>query len=167
MTRWYVVWTKARSERDICEEISDFGFDAFTPIERRKRFKNGHKFIYEQALFPGYVFARFDLTDGSWSAINHIDGVRSILCNGNGDPCPVPPGTTEKLRTLQNLGVFDHTKTPEFQPGASVILNGDGAFAQFVGKVLKVRSADRALVLTKYLNQELLIDVPFERLSLA
>ncbi len=163
--RWHIAFTDSRAEQDTCAEIRDIGFDAFTPMERHKRFRNGHRVYYEQALFPRYLFAQFDSDDAHWNAIRDVDGVCDILCN-DGKPSPVPPGLTEKLQHMQQLGLFDHTKAPNpFPPGSMVMTDDDGPFGELIGKVMRVRTSDRVDLIVKWLNRELVINMPMARLS--
>jgi transcription antitermination factor NusG len=163
--RWHVAVTEVRRERESAGEIAKLGFPTFAPMERRKRFVRGRRVYYERALFPRYIFARFNADDPHWNTIRDVDGICDILCN-NGKPCPVPVGLTEKLQRMQKLGLFDHTKAPQpFPPGSIVALDDDGPFAELVGKVLRVRAGDRVDLLIKYLNRELTINVGLARLS--
>ena len=119
----------------------------------------------ETALFPRYLFARFDADEPHWNAIREVDGVGGILCNQN-KPSPVPAGLTEKLMRMQRLGLFDHTKAPNpFPPGSQVMLDDDGPFAELIAKVLRVRSSDRCDVLLNYLGREMMVNVPMARLA--
>jgi len=163
--RWHIAFVDSRCEQETCADIRDVGFDAFTPMERHKRFTRGRKVYFEQALFPRYLFARFDSNDAHWNSIREIDGVCDILCN-DGKPSPVPVGLTEKLQHMQTLGLFDHTKAPmPFPPGTSVVLDDDGPFADLIGKVMRVRTGYRVDLLINYLNREMTVNVSLARLS--
>ena len=126
------------------------GFQAYCPMERHKRFTAmAARSIVETALFPRYLFCRFDADEPHWNEIREIDGIGGILCNEN-KPSPVPDGLTEKLMRMQRLGLFDHTKAPNpFPPGSQVMLDDDGPFAELIAKVLRVRSSDRCDVLLR------------------
>ncbi len=164
--KWHVCFTSARAERETCEDIHDIGFEAFCPTERHKRFRHGQKIIYEAALFPRYLFARFSADeDDNWPKILEIDGVCDILRN-NGSPSPVPEPIVPKLKRMQQLGLFDHTKAPNpFPPGSRVELDEDGPFASLLAEVKRVRSNDRCDVLLRWLGKELMVNVPMARLS--
>ena len=128
-------------------------------------FVRGKKIYFERALFPRYCFTKFDSENPKWNALREVDGVLDILCN-QGKPQAVPFGLTEKLQRCQTLGLFDHTRAPNpFPPGTMVVLDSDGPFAEFIGKVMRVRTADRVDLLIKYLNQELLVSVSLARVS--
>lgn len=163
--RWHIAFTDSRAEQDSCAEIRDIGFDAFTPMERHKRFTRGRKVYYEQALFPRYLFALFDSDDAHWNSIREIDGVCDILCN-DGKPSPVPIGLTEKLMRMQEHGLFDYTQAPNpFPPGTLARTDDDGPFADLIVRISRVRTADRVDVLLTYLGRELMANISMARLS--
>lgn len=161
---WHVAVTDTRHEQQACQDIRATGFDAFTPIERHKRYRHGHKVIIERALFPRYIFASFDASDPCWGVILEVDGVCDILCN-QGQPSPVPEPIIPKLKRMQQLGLFDYTKAPNpFPPGSKVMLDDDGPFAELIAKVLRVRTADRVDVLLTYLGRQLTVNLSMARL---
>lgn len=162
---WHVAFTDSRAEQDTCAEIRDIGFDAFTPMERHKRFTRGRKTIVETALFPRYLFARFDSDDPHWATILDIDGVCDVLSN-QGQPSPLPEQIVPKLKRMEQMGLLDHTRAPNpFPPGTSVVLDDDGPFAELIGRVMRVRTGDRVDLLINYLNREMTVNVSLARLS--
>ncbi len=117
-------------------------------------------------LFPRYAFVQFDPL-APWSEICHADGVVDLLRNDN-VPMRLPDGFVENLQHLQQLGLFDHTKLPApFPIGSKVMLDASGPFAELIGKVQRARTRDRVDVLIKYINREVLVNVPIMRLSAA
>jgi len=163
--RWHVAFTDGGTEQKTCGEIRALGFGVYVPTERHKRFRRGFRFIVELPLFPCYLFARFDSADAKWNGIRDCDGVRDVLCNLQ-KPVAVPVGFVEKLQRMQALGLFDKTKAPNpFPPGTDVMLDDDGPFAEFVGKVMRARTADRVDLLISYLGRELTVNVSLARLS--
>lgn len=162
---WHIAFTNARAEQDACADIVELGFQAYCPMERHKRFRHGNKIIVETALFPRYLFCRFDADDPHWNEIREIDGIGGILCNQN-KPSPVPNGLTEKLMRMQKNGLFDFTQAPNpFPPKSKVELDDDGPFAGLTAEVRRVRSADRCDVLLRYLGREMMVNVPMARLA--
>lgn len=82
--RYYVIQTKLRREKEATEEIVALGFDCFNPIEVRKRKDRSKKHRpdveYEVAMFPGYIFPRFDMsTSIGWQQIGRLHSVRGWL----------------------------------------------------------------------------------------
>jgi transcriptional antiterminator RfaH len=163
--RWHVAFIEGGKEQKSCAEIQELGFEAFVPMQRHRRWLRGHWTYPETALFPSYLFAKFDSSEPHWNEIRSAKGVLDVLCN-QGKPLAVPAGMTEKLQRMQLLGLFDYTKAPNpFPPGTMVMLDDDGPFAEFIGKVINVRSGDRIKLLIKYLGRELKLNVSLARLS--
>jgi transcriptional antiterminator RfaH len=160
-----VAFCESRCERESCEEITEIGFAGYCPMERHKRYIRGKRTIIELPLFPCYLFAKFNCEDPHWNAIREIDGVRDILCN-QGKPVAVPIGLTEKIKHLEDIGLFDHTQRPNpYPPKTKVKIDDAGPFADFIGMVRRVRTGDRADVLIRYLHQEMTVNVSLARLS--
>ena len=107
-TPWYALWTRSRHEKVVSTRLGDLGIEVFLPmVARWSRWKDRKKQV-EFPLFPGYCFARFDVTEanpvlgcagvvgivgaaGVPSAIaeNEIEAVRRLLDTGlSCDPCP-------------------------------------------------------------------------------
>ncbi len=163
---WHVIWTAPRAEANAIEEIERLGFKTYCPLEKCRPWRRNRREIFERPLFPRYAFVQFDPLE-PWSEICHGDGVVDLLRNDN-VPVRLPDGFADNLKHLQQLGLFDHTKLPApFPIGSQVMLDASGPFAELVGKVRRARSRDRVDVLIKYLNREVLVNVPIMRLSAA
>ncbi len=163
--RWHVAFTDSRCEQEACNDIIELGFPAYSPQERHKRFKNGCKIIYEAALFPRYLFCRFNSEDNTWPEILACDGVCGILTN-QGQPSAVPEPVVPRLMRMQQNGLFDFTQAPNpFPPKSKVELDDDGPFAGLIAEVRRVRSNDRCDVLLRWLGREMMVNVPMARLS--
>ena len=153
MIHWHIAFTSARAEQDACADINAIGFQAYCPMERHKRFRHGIKIIVETALFPRYLFARFDADEPHWNEIREVDGIGGILCNQN-NPSPVPAGLTEKLMRMQRLGLFDSYQGAKSVPAriARLMLDDDGPFAELIAQGLAgsiVRSMRCAIALSR------------------
>lgn len=162
--RWHVCFCDSRRERDACNDIIALGFQAYAPMEKLKRWRRGHRQIVQQPLFPRYIFVEFDANSAGWNEIRYIDGVWDILEN-NGIPSPLPEGLVGMLMRQERIGLFDHTQRPPLPAGTVVQLDETGPFAEFIGKVLRTRSGDRAEVLIKLLGKEMAVNVPLARLN--
>ncbi len=80
----------------------------------------------------------------------------------------LPNGFVESLKHAEELGLFDHTRTPSpFAVGSKVVLDATGPFGMMIGQVKRARARDRVDVLLKYLNQQVVVNVPIMRLSAA
>ena len=99
---WYALYTCARHEKRVAEQIERRSFSCFLPLYRSmRRWKDRRKEL-ELALFPGYVFVRMALEKKL--RVLEVPGVVHLV-SFNGQPAPVPAEQIETLRTrLSNAG---------------------------------------------------------------
>jgi transcriptional antiterminator RfaH len=87
---WYAVSTKPHQEKQAELHIKQCGIECFLPLlKESKIIRRARKTVIEP-LFPGYLFARFDL-DRHYRAVSYATGVRKIVEFGSG---PVELDTT-------------------------------------------------------------------------
>lgn len=99
MRNWYALHVK-----HCCESLAHYrlernGIETFYPVYRKFIERRGEELLTARALFPGYLFARFD-TDRR-SEILSTPKVVSILGDHRG-PVSVTDFEIENLRTLVN-----------------------------------------------------------------
>lgn len=105
--RYFVIQTKLRQEKKATEEIVALGFDCFNPIEVRKK-KDRSKMArpeieYEVAMFPGYIFPRFDIGQPcGWQNIGRLHSVRGWLKSAlQENPPPIRDSFIDRVREEQ------------------------------------------------------------------
>jgi transcriptional antiterminator RfaH len=80
---WYAVSTKPHQEKLAESHIKQCGIECFLPLlKERKIIRRTRKTVIEP-LFPGYLFARFDLAK-HYRAVSYATGVRKIVEFGSG-----------------------------------------------------------------------------------
>ena len=80
---WYAVSTKPHQEKQAELHIKQYGIECFLPqLKETKIIRRMHKTVIVP-LFPGYLFARFDL-DKHCRAVSYATGVRKIVEFGSG-----------------------------------------------------------------------------------
>jgi transcriptional antiterminator NusG len=97
MSAWYAVRTRSRHEQVVRRQVEDKGYEAFLPtIMRWSRWKDRKKRI-DWPLFPGYCFARFELSDRI--GILECTGVVNIVAF-DGAIAPIPDDEINAIRRL-------------------------------------------------------------------
>lgn len=123
--RWYCVETHGRCEVLAEQALTDEGFDAFCPIERREVVRSGKREMQDRPLFPRYLFVRLDTADPAWRSAAHCDGVRRILGRPE-RPTSIPEGLVESWLVRTVDGAVDGTpralRLAAIQVGARVRL---------------------------------------------
>ncbi len=87
MNNWYVVQTKPKKENQVEFYLTNDGIEAFLPLYQNYSFRFGRNIQQITPLFPGYIFARFDL-DQHHYAVRWTRGVARILGTGL-EPVPM------------------------------------------------------------------------------
>lgn len=154
---WYVIETKLRRERDATQEIEALGFECFLPIEVRRRQDRSKKarpiIEYEVAMFPRYIFPRFDMAKPcGWQAIGRLQSVRGWLkaaCNEV--PRPIRDKTfidRVKLEQIALRAALNNDQAVKLAPlpdGVRVTIT-EGPFAT-LGGIVNMSVGDRVKLL--------------------
>jgi transcriptional antiterminator RfaH len=135
---------------------SQLGLETFCPrISQVRKTKAGKKRFIE-ALFPNYLFARFDLRE-QMRTVSFATGVNYIVHNGRKDPF-IPDPVMEELQATTPDGIIslpDHT----FAPGSQVeVLTG--GLKGLNGTVLAVLTPEeRIAILLNFLGREIEVNL--------
>ncbi len=94
---WYALYTRARHEKAVAEELLRRGIEAFVPLrEVRSQWKDRQKRV-QLPLFPGYLFVHFDQTRRR--EVLQPAGAVSLV-GLHGVLAPIPNAQIEALRTI-------------------------------------------------------------------
>lgn len=156
---WYVVRTKANAEWKVTQSLVNRGLQTFLPVRRRPSKQKGRKQI-EIPLFPGYVFAQFDLH--ATLPVLTCPGVVHILCNGT-VPEPVDPAEMHALQSVSRVAQSVES-VPVFTNGQKVKISG-GPLADVEGIVLRDNGRQRLVVSVTLLRRSVVAEVDREWLE--
>lgn len=93
---WLCVRTQTKREHIAAGQLERLdGVEVFSPRIRFKRRTPRGKVWFEESLFPGYIFARFD--QGMFRAVSSAVGVRGLV-RFNGQCAVVPDAMIELLQ---------------------------------------------------------------------
>lgn len=155
--RWYVAQVQPRREPLAVEHLERQGFATFVPkILRRCRAAKGPA-LRREALFPAYVFVRFDMRRDRWRSINGTIGVARLVSFGE-KPAALPNGFVEALLQRMN-GEDEISMDTPLANGSSVRVVG-GIFDELTGTILKRKSRERVFVLLDLLSGAHQVELP-------
>lgn len=153
---YYVIQTKLRREKEATEEIAALGFDCFNPIEVRRRKDRSKKHRpdveYEVAMFPGYIFPRFDIAQPcGWQQIGRLQTVRGWLKpSGRELPSVIRDDFIDRVRMEQMavraaLANDQNVRLDQIPNGTRVTIL-EGPFAT-LGGIVNMSSGDRIKIM--------------------
>ena len=160
---WYCVRTHPKKERMAAAQIGAlYGFETCAPRIRFRRKTARGPVWFEEAMFPGYIFARFDLTQHKRAVASapgvlhlpHFSGRVASVSSSIIDALRAELDQTESKVAMQALSVGDQT----------TILSGSMVGLQV--EVIKVMPAEeRVRVLIDLLGRGVEVEFPTEALE--
>lgn len=161
---WFCLRSQTKREHIAAAMLSRIdGVEVFCPrISQIKKTRTGKK-RFVDAMFPGYLFARFSYTK-DYRRVIHTQGVSHLV--EQGDRRAVPDHIIEQLRSSLPEEVIE-APDPSIEPGAQIEFVS-GSLEGLNGKVLAQMSANnRIQVLLDFLGQEITVAVSAEDIMLA
>jgi transcription antitermination factor NusG len=151
---WFALKVRARAEKTAETFLISRGFNVFCPVySERRKYSDRIKTI-ESALFPGYLFCRFD-----WSnrfPVLSAPNVEYIVGFGNG-PSPVSHSEVAAIRTIVNSGAAFQPH-PFLRVGQKVRLES-GPLADLEGILVGKRGNHRLVVSVDLLQRSVAAEI--------
>jgi transcriptional antiterminator RfaH len=159
-SQWYVLRTQTKRERLAADHLLDIdGVEVFCPMLRYRKATRRGKVWWQEALFPGYVLARFCFSEMQ-RVVGYCQGVRGFVKFGSLIPA-VPAGVVEEMRrSWQEQAENDVLiLQPRLEKGDEVEL-AHGPLQGLKGSIVEVLpGAERVKVLLEFLGQPQTVDV--------
>jgi transcriptional antiterminator RfaH len=93
---WFLIRTRPNKELWVRDQLSQILPEVFLPMLRARVPRWGRLTWSVMPLFPGYMFARFDL-EASYLKVKYMSGVQGLVSAGT-DPLAVPPNIIDEIR---------------------------------------------------------------------
>lgn len=155
---WYACRTRARAEKRVEARLLAVGIEAFLPLVEREREWADRKKRVSIPLFPGFVFARFELN--RLHSVLSIHGLATVL-RPNGYPTPVRDEEIHSLcRLVEGVNATGTFPQPaEFLELGKEVMVTEGPFEGLTGILLQDRGRARVAVRISALRQATSVEV--------
>jgi transcription antitermination factor NusG len=151
---WFALRVRTRFERAVLLSLEQRGYEAYLPLENQVRHWCDRNKIVGTPLFPGYVFARFDVCHRL--PILTIPGMNCIAGVGK-TPVSIPDEEIDSLKTVLRSG-RSVGACPYLRTGQSVRII-EGPFAGMEGILLDVRSQRKLVVSIELLLRSVAVEI--------
>lgn len=153
---WFCVRSRPKHEHITAAYFREkLGIEVYLPRVRFKRNTVRGLIWFEEALFPTYLFARFNLLE-CFCQVHHGHGARGIVHFGNHWPT-IPESWIDELRQT----IHDdepHVLGEMFEPGDAVVICR-GPLVQLEGVVTRVMPGKmRVAVLLEFLGRQTMVE---------
>ena len=153
---WFCLRSQPKHEHIAAARLREEGVEAFSPRIRFKRATRRGPSWFTEALFPSYLFARFDWHN-SLRQVHHTSGVSGVVHFG--DKWPTIPDA--EIRQLQEQfgNAQVHVINPELAPGDTVKIAA-GAFQGLSAVVSQIMpSAERIKILLEFVGRQTVVEI--------
>jgi len=99
---WYAVYTHARHEKKVAQQLLERGIEHFLPVYRSTRLWKDRRKELDLVLFPGYVFTRIDAAQKL--RVLQLPGVVRFV-SFNGQPMALAGDDLDALRNALQHGL--------------------------------------------------------------
>lgn len=160
---WFCVRCQTKREHIAANHLRELeGVEVFCPRLRYRKATRRGKIWWVEPMFPGYVLAKFRLTDME-RAVTYCQGVRGLVKFGSEVP-PVPESFVEAIKKeIRNRKDATEEELVTLSP---IIEIGDevevalGPFQGMHGTVVAVPSAtERVKILLEFLGEQHAVDM--------
>lgn len=151
---WYALYTCARHEKRVLQQMERRRLSCFLPLYRSmRRWKDRRKEL-ELALFPGYLFVHMSLSNKL--KVLEVPGVVRFV-SFNGQPAVLP---TEEIEALRNRlsGSAKIEPHPYLRAGRKVRVRS-GPFQGFEGVIVRRKDRCRLIFSIDLIQRSLAIEV--------
>jgi transcription antitermination factor NusG len=151
---WFALRTRSRFEFVARDALDAKGYEAWLPtFDETVRWTDREKVI-NRALFPGYIFARFDRFDAARAL--QTRGIVQILGTGNDEYSQIDDDVIADLRRVVDSRV---TVAPcAYVAGASVTI-ARGPFAGVAGVIARVKGATTLTIPVAILGRSVSVQI--------
>ncbi|MFP4069417.1 MAG: transcription termination/antitermination protein NusG [Opitutales bacterium] len=151
---WFCLRTQTKREHIAAAILSKLEeVEVFCPrISQVKKTRSGKK-RYVEAMFPGYIFARFSLRE-HYRQVIHSQGIRRLVAHA--ERRAIPDDVIEDLKAGLPEGIIE-APDPSLDPGAEVEFVS-GSLQGLNGKVLaRLPAENRIRILLEFLGREITV----------
>jgi transcriptional antiterminator RfaH len=158
--KWYVVYSRSRSEKIVERRLQEKGFTTFLPMVRCLKQWSDRKKLVDEPLFKSYVFVHIPRVY-CYEAVSTLGIVKMISI------CGEPVEVSEKDMEIIKRGIgYQGVEVSEeaFNLGDKVIIM-KGGLKGITGIVVEIRGQHRVAVKLESLGLSMLVDIPTSNLQ--
>jgi transcriptional antiterminator NusG len=141
--RWYIIHAYSGFEKKVAQSILEQAAQknltesfeqVVVPTEDVVEVRRGKKVSTERKFFPGYVLAKMDMNDATWTLVKNTDKVTGFLGGKGIRPQPISEAEAAQIFKQAEEGAKSIRSTVIYEIGEQVKII-DGPFESFVGTV--------------------------------
>ena len=154
--KWFAIYTTPRSEKQVCQRLTDEGLETFLPLQKTYRIWSDRKKLIYKPLLPSYLFVR--TVQRNFHQIWQVTGVVRLV-SFEGKPVPIPQKQIDNLRLLVDSDARIEVTSENFEKGDNVEVVS-GSLAGLTGELIRIGRQNRVVIRIDRLDQNLIVKIP-------
>jgi len=154
--QWYALYTKSRSEKQLEEQLTKAGFEAYLPLQRVLKQWSDRKKWVEVPLFRSYIFVFISRAE-YYDVLNVPGAVRYITFEGKA--VPIPPQQMEAIRQFVDTNQELPDVDLDLEPGSIVDIIA-GPMKGISGELLEIMGKKKVRIEIDGLGQSIFLELP-------
>ena len=153
-SNWLLLQVKPRQEIRALENLERQQGECYCPLIQVKKLRRGKRIQVEEALFPGYLFIKFNphKSNLTYTTIRSSRGVSKIVTFGS-DPIKVPEALILKIKDFEK-GHVPILSAPSLPQKGDAVIIVDGPFKGLQCVYSQMDGQQRSIVLISLLHQQ-------------
>ncbi len=156
--RWYAAYTKSRTEKKVLARLTENGFEAYLPIQRKRHQWSDRLKWVEEPLIRSYIFIRVNESE-YYNAINTPGLVCYVTFESKA--APIPDRQIDMLKMLLHEGAEMEVSNERFAPGEKIIVIS-GTLVGMQGEMVQYRGKKKVLVRLGSTGTNILVTVSLD-----
>ncbi len=159
--KWYVVYTKSRSEKKINERLEKIGIETYLPLIKTLRQWSDRKKKVEIPLINSYIFVKANKLN--YTSILNTEGVINFIKFEN-KHASIPDNQINNLKILMQDSNDITVSNNEFIKGEKIKIEF-GKFKGYNGEIKELKGKHKLIVYIQALNTSFSLEISVENVS--
>jgi len=148
MEKWYLLYCKRGQIERAIEHLNRQSVLCMTPMTKMEKIVRGKRTAVQEALFPNYLFVKFDHNEIHTTTIQSTRGVSHFIRFGQ-----LPTEVPEEVIELLQLAPMTHAIAPDLPISGDKVTITDGIFAGVQAIFDEPNGEYRSILLLNILNK--------------
>ncbi|MGZ3758009.1 MAG: UpxY family transcription antiterminator [Mucilaginibacter sp.] len=155
VSKWYPVYTHARSEKKAYQALISKGIEAYLPLHRHLKQWSDRKKWVEEPFIKSYLFVR--ITEQNQAEVLMTKGIARFIYFSN-KVASMPDRQIEQLKLLMASPYELEITEENLQPGEKIIIKA-GPLKGIEGEIIAYRSQKQLLLRLEKLGCSIIVNV--------
>ncbi|WP_323084053.1 transcription/translation regulatory transformer protein RfaH [Providencia alcalifaciens] len=147
MEKWYLLYCKRGQLDRAVEHLTRQHVTCMTPMTEMEKVVRGKRTVITEALFPNYLFVKFDHEQIHTTTIQSTRGVSHFIRFG-----ALPAEVPEEIIELIQQTPVGHTQSPDLPSQGDSVVITEGIFAGVKAIFNEPNGESRSILLLNILN---------------